>query len=733
MPRVYKWLAVGLAAVVLFVGGVALFLYVFLTSERITAWVKPRLEQHLHRKVTLAEARWGMRGLQLEGVEVRKEGANSALLTCDRLELRWNPAALLALKIAIRSLVLEKPVITLIRHEDGSLNIDDLLKPPAAEKSGANQPSAGGGDSDAISLLIALVSMNEGRLNLVDRFRGPVRTLALTGIHSRVSELTSTGPIPFRLNGRIEDESPFAADGTIDPAANILQADLEVADLDLIALSRHFRETAGAIRQGKLSLTGSLKIAAGSRLKTHGTLNLKELQLEVQHLPTRPMAVKADFEVNLNRDQQVLEIPSLHLVLDGQEAQITATLRRWRQQPRLQFTMNSPTLKLDKLLALLPGTSAPPEKEPEHPPLSPPSEKGSASLLGGIRPGSLLALLPGVDSSEASEKAPEIEGQVESPPQDEAGQQEPIGKPETPQANAQEQEAAGDPSSYTAPLQTALQAEGEVHLDWLYYQKLVASNVDCGVLFRTGKLWLKPVTADLYGGKVQGALQAAVEEPAPPFHLSLSLEDVLLNELVRALWPDTVYRWAGNLSLTSKAEGVGTALAKLRSRTEMVISEAEFSGTPLMKKLSQLLEAEDLERLYFSEVTGQVVTSKGTATLEQLRLDGPIVAATGSGTAGLLDRKLDLRLLLRFPAQYAGKLAMIRTFLPDVVDEEGFVRMPVTVSGTLDEPQIRPDPVWLERHLKKGAEDLQNQPLPKLPLEEERKKKIRETIEQLLQ
>ena len=83
---------------------------------------------------------------------------------------------------------------------------------------------------------------------------------------------------------------------------------------------------------------------------------------------------------------------------------------------------------------------------------------------------------------------------------------------------------------------------------------------------------------------------------------------------------------------------------------------------------------------------------------------GPILQAEGSGTAGLLNKKLDLYFHLHIPTQYVGKLASLREIVPKISDQHGYVQLPLNVSGTFDEPVYRFDERWLAEMTKKTAE-----------------------------
>ncbi len=116
---------------------------------------------------------------------------------------------------------------------------------------------------------------------------------------------------------------------------------------------------------------------------------------------------------------------------------------------------------------------------------------------------------------------------------------------------------------------------------------------------------------------------------------------------------------------------------------------------------------------------------------------GPIVQAEGTGTAGLLDKKLDLRLLLQIRAQYVGKIPPLRDIVTKISDEHGFVQLPLRVTGTFDEPVYGLDQRWLAKTAKrlgvKQVKTPEKKPLPKPPLSEQEQKQLKEGLEKLVQ
>ena len=286
-----------------------------------------------------------------------------------------------------------------------------------------------------------------------------------------------------------------------------------------------------------------------------------------------------------------------------------------------------------------------------------------------------------------------------------------------------------------------LDAQGEIHLDWFHYNKFVASNVDCRVNFQDGKLQGQPLSAALDGGTLGGNVRAETKSVGPPFDSVVYTENILLDEIVKAIWPETGGHWSGNVNLFFKGSGRGSDLSALQSRTDLNINEVEFSGHPLFTKLAELFQAENLQQLRFSQVTARVLTSKGIATLKRLHLVGPIVQAEGTGTASLLDKKLDLHLSLQIRAQYVGKIPPLRDIATKIADKHGFVQLPLTVTGTIDEPVYGLDQRWLNKTVKrlgvKQGKKLKKKQPPKQPakppLNQKKQEQLKEGLEKLVQ
>ena len=738
MSKVYKWLAIILGALFILVLAVVLFVRFYFTSELLTSWIAPPLEHYLHRDVTLADAGVGFRGLRVEGLEIRKHGASAPLIKGERLELRWKFTELLKGRVVIHTLAFTNPEFTIIRHEDGSLSIADLLPEQTSSEKKANSFNTAGGGHGGVPLLISLLSIENGRLTYVDRSRQPQATLKVSNIRSRLIDFSATAPIPFEIEGQIEGshQGSFALNGTYEIVKGVLKSELNLQQIDLANLVPFLIQAhADLIQQGKLSVKAALAAEGLDHFTGKGNLNLSGLKIKTDKKLSKAMQVDADFQLDAVRSQQNLEIAALDLVLNGQQAKIQGLLTQWHQKPHLDFTLSSPQIKLDELLALLPKIPPPTEKTEGDSKQAPmknelPAEKEEQEP--GAEPPSSSA--PNQPVKQPTEKADGLQASPKSNAiPDQAEKTSVVSAKPVPGSSDQPAPPDGD----SGPKPIAFDAKGAIHLDWFFYNKLVASNVDCQLTFRDGKLQLEPLSASLYGGAFGGGVKGDMQSTGPPFQSRIYTENIILDEIIAAFWPTATGHWSGNVNLISRASGNGSDLSTLQSRTDLNINEAEFSGHPLFLKFAELFQAEDLQHMRFSQVTARVLTNQGVATIKRLHLMGPIVQAEGTGTAGLLDKKLDLRLLIQIRAQYVGKIAPLRDIVTKIADKDGFVQLPLTVGGTLDEPVYGLDQRWLEKTVKrlsvKQVKKVEKKKPAKPSQSQLKQKLLKEDLEKLVQ
>jgi len=708
MSKVTRLLILLAALIILCAAGV-FALHLFFSRERIVAWIAPPLQAFLQRQVKIADASLALRGLRLVGLELRDKGAPTPVLTSERVDLHWNLKALMRARLELGALVFDKPVLRVTREKDGKLSIGDLLARFLSQEKAADQT---GGSSRPLHLIPGTVSMTDGRITVIDHALSPERSMTLAKVSSRISGFVGPEPISFQGEGEIDAETPgsFRVQGTFDPDQRMVNAKLELHRLDLEGLGPYLTFKSASLDKGKMDLSATFESEGFDRLTTQGNMQLAEFQVRIGTESLPSMNLEAAFEVSGTRSQQLLEISNLQLVINGQRCDARGRLSHWRQRPYVEFSLTSPSLKLDELLEFLPDLE--------------PSAPGAGSS----------ASTPGAGTDDSSQKAPA------STTLDRLKGLLPGGRP-SPQnvseASNKEPEPYGDPVwnwRAAVPFLMQVDAVGNIELEWLYYKKFVANNVACQVRLQSGFFQLAPVRASLCGGQFDGALQGKLNAAGWPFQARCSLKNMMVDEITRALKPGNAGRWSGNLTMASTASGLLQDPRGIRSRSDVLLTEADCTGHPVIDKMAELFRAEELKRLQFSQVSAGIATNRGLITVADLYMEGPALRMEGGGSVGPRDGALDLRLILRLPVQYVGKVAALGSYLSKITDEEDFTRVPLQLSGTLEKPEFRVDEQWLKQRYREPPPQKTEELQPaKLPLNDKDRKQLQQGLEKMVQ
>jgi uncharacterized protein YhdP len=702
-----------LAALVILCAAGLFALHSFFSRERILAWVAPPLESFLQRQVKINDASLTPRGLRLLGLAVYDKGVPTPVLTSERVDLHWNLTALIKARLELGAIVFAQPALVMTREKDGKFGMGALLARSLSQEKAADQTS---GASRALPLIPGTVSLTDGRITVVDRALSPEKTITLTKVSSRISGFAGPEPFSFQGEGQIDTgiAGSFRVEGTFDPDRQALNTKLELHRLDLDGLGPYLTFKSTSLDKGRMDLSAAFESEGFDRLSTRGSIQLADLRVKIGEESLPGMNVEATFEVSGTRSEQLLEIPNLQLLINGQRCNARGRISHWRQRPYVEFSLSSPSLKLDQLLELLPELE-PSALATENPSSTPGAgtDESSQKVPTSTRLDRLKGLLPGLRPS-----PPDVKGATNKQPE---SSREPVWNWRA-----------------AVPFLIQVDAVANVELEWLYYKKLVANHVSCQVRLQSGSFQLESLRASFCGGQLDGALQGKLNVAGYPFQARCSLKNIMVDEVTRALMPENAGLWSANLTMASTASGLFQDMRSIKSRSDVLMTEADFTGHPVIDTVAEFFRAEELKRLQFSQVSAGIVTNRGLITVSDLYMEGPALRMEGGGSVDPRQRAMDLRLILRLPVQYAGKVTALGSYLSKITDQEDFTRVPLQLSGTLEKPEFRVDEQWLKQRYReptpKKVPEPELEPEPaKLPLNDNDQKQLQEGLEKLVQ
>lgn len=357
MSRLWKIVA-GTVAVALLAGVLLVVLArVLITPERVKAVVVPLAEQALNRKVTLGEIRVGLfSGIELQALTVDDRAGGERLLSADLVRLRFQWLPLLAGRVVIDEVLLERPRIRLGRDAAGTLTIADLLGAAA----GGQQRAAGGESGDsAITLLVSELRVSDGQLLFTDLRPDPAAPtrIEVTSVQAQLSGLTFDGRVPLQLRA-VLNGAPLAIDGAIGLKDKIGKVAIDLQKLDLPAFEPYFRDRLpGRLGAGHASLQAEVE-RSPQHLAARGVLTVAGLAVRLAALPDAPLenaTLRADFDVATKPGSGAAEFHSLKLDLNGLSLAATGRLSGLPDAPHIDLGVTVPGLDLHRALTALPA------------------------------------------------------------------------------------------------------------------------------------------------------------------------------------------------------------------------------------------------------------------------------------------------------------------------------------------------------------------------------------------
>ncbi len=191
-----------------FAGLLALLLVVphFVDLGLFKATYLPLIEDLLGRRVDVGEVH--LRLVPTPSIQISKlrvadsqSFAGNTFFAAEQLQLQLKFLPLVRGRFEITELVLDKPVINLLKQADGSFNYADLAskKTPAAPRRETRKKPEGSSKSvEAAPLALpSRMRIRDGQMNLVTKGQTPVN---IKGIEISLQEMSGDSPFPFRAS-----------------------------------------------------------------------------------------------------------------------------------------------------------------------------------------------------------------------------------------------------------------------------------------------------------------------------------------------------------------------------------------------------------------------------------------------------------------------------------------------------------------------------------------------------
>ncbi len=282
--------------------------------------------------------------------------------------------------------------------------------------------------------------------------------------------------------------------------------------------------------------------------------------------------------------------------------------------------------------------------------------------------------------------------------------------------------APAEPGPAPAPGRAPPQADGARGLDVrgslalgrLVFAGMALQDVDASVRVAGGRLALDPMRARVFGGTAVTKLDYELAARAPTLRIEQRLAGVDVAAMLGQLTPVRALEGRGDahFTLTTRGAGADALFANLSGPFEVTVTDGALIGTDLWYEIERAVAAAQLEPSALAHKGSgrtpfQRLVARGTLADRALRNDRLEFAADfarveGRGRVDYGRNRLDLDLTARLLKAPPGRFLGIKASRLQRAD------IPLRVTGTLADPQVRPN---VSKLLESAAKDAIRKPL----------------------
>lgn len=280
-----------------------------------------------------------------------------------------------------------------------------------------------------------------------------------------------------------------------------------------------------------------------------------------------------------------------------------------------------------------------------------------------------------------------------------------------------DEEADEEPIPIELPELTASVDSG---IDSLIIFGLPITDISGESRLNPDQILVENATADMFEGRATGRMEWNV--PAP-LQTSMLFEGKLDSLRAGAFFRDTgflgpestLHQFVSgtfNSEVTYRTQ-LSPAIEPDISTTEadgtFGMSKASIEGHPIQKEIAGFLKTPELEKLTLDEWNAGFSIQDTVMTLENFSITSGNLGIQLDGTLHMLNDQIDYKATLLLPERFkSGISSVISNRAADAMQlEDGRLAVPVRITGTTENPQVRPDTDTIDKiiqdYLKEGA------------------------------
>lgn len=755
MKKFLKVFAVVVSILILLIIVLVVLANVLITPERVKSTLVPLVEENLGRKIDLGVIEVSLlSGIEIRGLKVYEQDGQEVFVATDLVRLKYQLLPLLAMKVVIDEVRLQKPSIRVVRFNDKTFNFSDLLTTPEDKPASGTKnkqeslPDVQGGAP--ISLLVSNVLIEEGQLVFLDHVlndAAPYR-YEISALQIVSKGVSLTGKIPLSVQCQLNGSS-LDLDGYLNLQPVEAVFDVNLQDLDVVAFNPYFADSLPG-KLGGLKLNLKSKVSGNpDKVAVQGTLSLADLDLQLDALPDAPLqkaSLNVDFDLAFAQRQELLQILQLGIDYNGIKVVTQGDLSNLSTTPLLKLKVSVPKLQIRQAVSALPPglvgeiggldpagaisveadlagatadlagllKSAKIEMEEVEATVGDyrPAFSGRLQLAGQELVSDGLQLRIGDNRADINLRANHLFSApilVEADVTSErflldpllmggAGSVAGAGK-----GGVDQQPITPPEQTELGPFDLPLKAKGTINISQALWNGLEIKNFLARYELSNNIFTLSRMDGEVAGGTFSNSARVDLGRKGLAYSAKLGLKSIQASPLLKAFAPKADGSLIGALNLVFALEGRGTvwqAISRnLTGSGDLLLTDGRVLRPDLVNGLSSFLQLPELNDIQFDNFSSQFKIVDG-----KVKIDGQMLGSTlklfPKGTVGL-DGALNLGLDTRLSPELSAKLDKKGSVAGYLADNEGWTSVPLLLKGDLSSPRFSLDPKGVQEQASK--------------------------------
>ncbi len=241
---------------------------------------------------------------------------------------------------------------------------------------------------------------------------------------------------------------------------------------------------------------------------------------------------------------------------------------------------------------------------------------------------------------------------------------------------------------------------GTVAVGTVIYDKTDLTNVHSNVNLNHGVIQLSPLTAQVYGGQIAGAISIDERHPTAAFSVNAKLTGADANKLMTAVGnsPDTLYgALTANINQTFATPPSGDVVQTLNGPFSFVLTNGKLTKVDLIAELSKIGKfggAGAKGYTAISQMSGTFQVQNGVANTNDLKAALDVGSMAAQGALNLINQTLNMHLqavLSKGYSQSVGGTGVGGYLNTALANKQGELVLPVILTGSMNHPVVTPD------------------------------------------